>query len=176
MKKIQKPNEPPPPVYQDILSPQINVPEINTTEPEMQRQIPSKTKSGYNLKKIKAMKHLLRDDKLTLQEQLYEEDVQESILKLLVPGKHQLNKEILLVVLQMAEDYFAYGTEQERTEYKQKSIYKMIQPYYRDDPEILDLGIEAVWTKVKKSTKFSRFKRRCYLKLKQFLAGSFFLM
>jgi hypothetical protein len=110
---------------------------------------------------------LLRNDKLLKQEKLFEEDVQSSFLNYLEPGQNQLDEKILLAVLQMSEDYFVYGTNQEREEFKQESIVRMVQKYYRDDPEVLNLGIRSILSQVKKSTKFSRFKKRQWIKIKE---------
>ena len=88
-------------------------------------------------------------------------------LQFIDPDKHQLDEKILLAVLQMSEDYFVYGSEQERNECKSDSISRMVQKYYRDDPEVLNLGIRSIWSQVKKSTKFSRFKKRQWIKLKK---------
>lgn len=137
------------------------------SKPELLKQISSKTKSGYNLKNIKSIKMLLRNDKLLKQEKLFEEDVQSSFLNYLEPGQNQLDEKILLAVLQMSEDYFVYGTNQEREEFKQESIVRMVQKYYRDDPEVLNLGIRSILSQVKKSTKFSRFKKRQWIKIKE---------
>jgi hypothetical protein len=177
MKKLTQPNEPIPVVYRDEVNkglPQINVPDVKLEEVKYVVKIPSKTKSGYNLKAIPVLKSIIRNSKLVEQEKLFEEDVNESVLTFLTPGEHQLDKNVLLAVLQLAENYFCYGTDAERTEFKQKSVYKMVQPYYRDDAEILEMGIDAVISKVKLSTKWSRFVQRQKLRLKEYLKGNFF--
>ena len=92
----------------------------------------------------------MRNSKLLTQEKLFQEDVQTSFLNFLEPGENQLDEKILLAVLQMSEDYFVYGTEKEREQFKTESISRMVQKYYRDDPEVLSLGIRAIWSQVKK--------------------------
>ena len=156
-----------PQAYKDLsLEKEVSL-EKETVKPDLVRQISNKTRSGYNLKNIKVIKILLRNDKLLQQEKLFEEDVQTSFLNFLPHCENQLDEKILLAVLQLAEDYFVYGNESERQQFKTESICRMVQKYYRDDPEVLNLGIRAIWSQVKKSTKFSRFKKRQWIKIKK---------
>jgi hypothetical protein len=171
MKRLNvKPEGEIPTAYKDLIEVSLDKEvslEKETVKPVLLSQISSKTLSGYNLKKIPVLKVMLRNSKLVTQEKLFEEDVQTSFLNFLEPGENQLDERILLAVLQMSEDYFVYGSEQERTEFKTLSISRMVQKYYRDDPEVLNLGIRAIWSQVKKSTKFSRFRKRQLIKIKK---------
>jgi len=133
-------------------------------KPDLEK-ISSKTKTGYNLKKIPVIKKLLRNDKLQKQQQIFEEDVQ-NFLNFVSKEHNQLNQDLLILVLQMSEDYYVYGSKEEREYYKNESIQKMILQYYKNDLSVLQLGIDSVKSKIKKSSAFSRFKTRQFLKLK----------
>ena len=169
MKRLNvKPEGEIPKAYQDLTSVSLDKEvSLEKEKPVLLSQISSKTLSGYDLKRIPVLKKMLRDSKLVTQEKLFEEDVQNSFLQFIDPDKHQLDEKILLAVLQMSEDYFVYGNDLERQECKRDSICKMVQKYYRDDPEVLALGIRSIWNQVKKSTKFSRFKKRQWFKIKK---------
>ena len=176
MKRLNvKPEGEIPKAYQDLtevsLDKEVSLEKVKPVLlSQISSQISSKTLSGYDLKRIPVLKVMLRNSKLITQEKLFEEDVQTSFLKFLEPGENQLDEKILHAVLQMAEDYFVYGSEKEREQFKSESISRMVQKYYRDDHEVLALGIRSIYSQVKRSTRFSRFRKRQWIKLKKICA------
>ena len=177
LKKLnQMPSGPVPEVYK-VNQPTKSTEQTTETkinEENTQENTQENTLFNYNLKKVKSFNNIRRSGKLLEQEQLFETGVYDKFLKFLDPNNHQLDIEILIGVLQMAEEYFVYGNKEERTTAKEASIRKMVTPYFRDDIQILEMMISSVWKHIYKTNWFKRLKRKSILGFKKII-NSFFL-
>lgn len=73
---------------------------------------------------------------------------------------NQLDLDLLVNVLNIAEQYFIYGDKKEREESKAFAVNKLMKKYFRDDEEVLNKMIGSVWRKVNKTNVFKRVMRR----------------
>ena len=141
--------------------------EIVDNEVEELQKVPPKQLKNYNLKNIKSFKQIRRRYKLKNQSMLFVNDLK-VVLDEYKPEDHQLDNDLLVHILNIAEMFFIYGNKKEREEQKSESIKKLMTAYYRDDEELLNVMITTVWNKVKKSNMFKRtwqrFKNKFFLK------------
>jgi len=54
---------------------------------------------------------------------------------------HQLDKELLLHVLNISEAFFIYGNKKERNELQENAVRVLMKPYFCDDGDILEVMI-----------------------------------
>ena len=123
--------------------------------------VPPKSLYGNNLKKIKSFKKLRKGYKLQNQKQIFISDLKE-LLKLFPAENHQYDDELLIEILNIAESFFIYGSEEERENIKNECISELMKPYFKNDQELLLKTIGHIWQHVHKSTLvrrlWSRFK------------------
>ena len=116
MKKLQvtvpKPEGPVPEAYKEF-SIEHQVPKLSKSE----HLVPPKSVYSYNLKKIKSFKQIRRKYRMSNQEAVFVKDLG-VILSEYLPQNHQLDKELLLHILNIAESFFIYGCKKERNELK----------------------------------------------------------
>jgi hypothetical protein len=79
--------------------------------------------------------------------------------------ENDLNDELLVQILNIAESYFIYFNEEERETMKHESVVELMLPYFRNDVKLLEKSISLVWGRVIKTT----WKRRAWSKTKLFL-------
>ena len=104
---------------------------------------------------MKSFKQISHNYKINNQSQIFITDVS-LILKEYESSNYQFNIELLTHVLNLAEQFFIYGTEQERKNNKDLAINSLMKIYFRNDEDLLNSMITTVWTNVKKSNYFKR--------------------
>jgi hypothetical protein len=157
---VSRPEGPVPEAYKDDTKDipiELDVLEINPIQEE--HVVPPKSVYSYNLKKIKSFKQIRRKYKMSNQSQVFLKDLS-LILGEYSPQNHQLDKELLLHVLNISEAFFIYGDKKERNELKENAVRVLMQPYFRDDGDILEVMISSVWSKVKKTNCIKRLIKR----------------
>ena len=155
MKKISKPTGEMPEVYRVNLDTEA----VTETQSVEKTSVPLASVHNYNLKKLKSFKAIRRKYKMNNQLSVFLNDIN-VVLENYKPTDHQLDNELLLHILNIAEKFFIYGSKEEREEMKTGAVNLLMTKYYRDDPEILDLMKASVWHKVTKSNLAKRLLRR----------------
>jgi hypothetical protein len=141
----------------------IPIPQNDNTE------VPPRAIYGHDLKKLKSFKKIRQSAKMINMRNQFIQDL-EPILKFLPPAdeENDLDDDILVEVLELAEQHFFYGNKKEREEQKLDSVIHMMLPYFRDDVKILEKSIKNVYHKVKKLS----YRRRNWKKFKVFFCQS----
>ena len=153
MKKITKQDQELDPIQRELE-------EINIVDYEMEP--PSKV-LDYNLKKLKSFKAIRKKYKQSNQALMFTSAISE-LLKVYVPKNHQFDQDLLITVLNIAEEFFIFGNKEEREDIKRGAVKALMKPYFRDDDELLDIMIMNVWGRVKKTS----LRRRLWKRLKNF--------
>ena len=123
-------------------------------------EIPPKTLFNFDLKKLKSFKKIRQAYKKKNMEFVFVNDLS-VILNEYTPIKdYEFCDELLVQIMNIAEEYFIQKDKTEREESKSKSIKKLMMPYYRDDEKLLDIHISHLYHKVKKSTVIKRLYQR----------------
>lgn len=131
------------------------------------KELPKKKIYGHDLTKMKSFKNLRKNykqDNMKIHFITSLKPILESYIP--VDSENDLNDELLVEILNMAESYFIYFDETEREELKHSSVVELMLPYFHNDEKLMEKMISMVWGRVKKST----WKRRAFSKLKLFLA------
>ena len=160
----------PPPQIRTDLSPSIDEPSLNQ-QPQLTRQpslltneqtnknLPPSSIYGRNLKKIKSYRRLRRNKKISIQKQVFINDLK-SILTEFPVDQHQLDDELLVEVLSIAESYFIYGDKSDREQAKSEAVELLMEPYFRNDNDLFKKTVSHVWRKVQKSNLYKRLWSR----------------
>lgn len=123
-------------------------------------EIPPKTLFNFDLKKLKSFKKIRQAYKQKNMEFVFVNDLS-VILKEYTPVKdYEFCDDLLVQIMNIAEDYFIQKKRADREESKASSIKKLMLPYYRDDEKLLDIHISHLYHKVKKSTLIKRLYQR----------------
>ena len=125
--------------------------------------VPPKSLYGNNLKKIKSFKKLRRGYKLQNQRAIFINDLKQ-LLKQFPAELHQYDDELLIEILNIAESFFIYGTQEERENIKTECIEELMKPYFKNDGELLLKTIGHVWRHVNKSN----LRRRLWARFTNF--------
>lgn len=128
-------------------------------------KIPQKTIYGHNLKKLKSFKKIRQSYKMKNMKATFVNDLS-VILKEYSPNDtdNDLNDELLLEILNIAEEYFIYPyNKQEREQIKKESVFMLMKPYFRNDEILLEKTIKNIWNRVNKSNALKRVYRRIKL-------------
>lgn len=162
MKRLGKtPDDPMPEVY---LKSESNKEETATpTETEI-KSVPPSTVYNYNLKKMSSFKQIRRKYKMSNQQSLFVHDLK-LVLNEYKPVDNDLNSDLLIHTLNIAEQFFIYGSKDERETMKHEAVKSIMMPYFRGDEVLLDKFIIQVWPKVRKSN----IAKRMWSRLKLFL-------
>lgn len=110
---------------------------------------------GHNLKRIKSYKKVRRNKKLSIQGLVFVQDLK-IILSEFPLGEHQLDDELLVEVLSIAESYFVYGSKSEREAAKTEAVMLLMKPYFLDDEKLLKKTVCHTWHRVVKSNAVKR--------------------
>jgi hypothetical protein len=154
------------------VEPTIEYPSKEKQEEFVIDTVPPKTLkslNNYNLKKIKSFKIIRKKYKLNNQTTMFIQDLS-IILKEYEPTKFQLDTDMLVHICNIAEQYFIYGTKEEREEQKLLGVSTLMRPYFKNDTELLLKMMSIVYDKVNKTTLLKRIYRRLlnfFLNLKQ---------
>lgn len=123
-------------------------------------EIPPKTLFNFDLKKLKSFKKIRQAYKKKNMEFVFVNDLS-VILNEYTPIKdYEFCDELLVQIMNIAEEYFIQKSVTEREESKSSSIKKLMLPYYRNDEKLLDIHISHLYHKVKKSTLIKRLYQR----------------
>jgi hypothetical protein len=169
MKKISPPKSELPERYQQALaqakSENDAETEVDISEPEpvfesvqFESKIPPREVHHFDLKRLKSFKQIRQKYKQSNASRVFVKDLS-IVLDEYDPSEHQLDTELLVLVLDIAESYFVYGSKEEREQMKAQSVKTLMLRYFRDEA-VLDKMISSVWHKVKKSTWVKRMYRR----------------
>jgi hypothetical protein len=141
----------------------MKVEEVKVDEIKKVHEVPPNSIYGHNLKSISSYNKLRKGYKLSNQKSIFLTDIK-TILKEFPHDKHQYDDELLVEILNIAEQYFIYGNKDDREKAKEECIKEILLPYFRDDVELLAKTITHVWHKVKKTNVF----KRCWSRFKNF--------
>jgi len=121
--------------------------------------VPPKRVFSHDLKKIKSYRKLRRNFKINNSKLVFVNDMK-AILVCFQLEEHKLDTELLIEVLNIAEQYFIYGNKQERNDCKLEAVRELMLPYFFDNELILDKSIANVYHRVTKSNLAKRVYRR----------------
>ena len=143
----------------------------NTEEPDVYTsyEVPPKKVFDHNLKRLKSFKNIRKAYKCKNLQAIFIDNLS-VLLKEYPPLKseNELNDDLLLEILNIAEEYFIDKSKDVREQQKKDSIKKLMLPYFRNDEMLLEKTISLMQHKVKKSNVFKRvFKRTKFFFLKQ---------
>jgi hypothetical protein len=174
--QVPTPSEPMPEVYRAMVDeakpkPKPQLAEVHLQEHSGAADVPVASIYGHNLRKIKKYKKIRRNRKISVQTQVFINDIS-AILQEFPVGDNTYNDELLTEVLSIAESYFIYGSKQEREEAKSKAVRELMLPYYHDDTFLFEKMVGHVWSGVVKSTWLKRAWKRLGFFLKKIVDSS----
>ena len=137
-------------------------PVLNTQASEL-HVIPPSTLHNHNLKKIKSFRKLRQCKKVDNQQSIFINDMK-SMLDHMKVEDNDLNRELLVEVCNIANEFFIYGDKETRESSKIDSIQQLLLPYFRNDTEILNSIIDSMKHKIIKSN----FVKRAFKRIKNF--------
>jgi hypothetical protein len=158
MKKINKPTDPVPEVYK------LNLDNDEFINSDVNKEVPQKNVFNYDLKKLKSFRVLRKNYKAKNQLSIFLQDM-DKVLNEFDSKTNQLDLDLLVLVLNISEQYFIYGDEKQREEMKSYAVKKLMIKYFRNDEEVLNKMIGSVWQKVSKTNMLKRLFRRISMKL-----------
>lgn len=158
MKRLAKPTtEDMPDAYR-----QMEKKEEEVIQPQfLSNEIPPKQLFNYNLKHLKSFKNIRKLYKNKNLKTTFINDLS-IVLKEYNPKdpQNELNDELLLEVMNIAEEYFIIKNKEERETMKSEVVKTLMLPYFRNDEKLLEKTISHIYHKVKKSTVLKRMWRR----------------
>ena len=178
MKRLSQPSDEMPAVYADIKSPPpptkptpLPMAKIELTDKESEKEedVPPKKVFGHQLTKLKSWKGIRDQKKLSNKGLLFCTSVK-TVLDEFPFETNQLDRQLLILIINMAEAFFCEPTKTSRDEMKKLVIDKLMLPYYRDDPLLLNAMIESVEPYIIKSGRISRLWKRICNRFHFFLA------
>lgn len=122
--------------------------------------VPPSYLHGHSLKKLKSYKDIRSKYKMQNMKQMFVKDLQ-FVLNEFNPTDHQLDDDLLLEVMNLAETFFFYPRDKEdRDRIKLEVIESLMLKYFRDDIVLLHKTIGHISHKVKKSKMINRVWKR----------------
>ena len=143
---------------------------VDTKEPEVVetnelKDIPPKQLFNYNLKQLKSFKKIRQSYKLKNLKYTFLSDMKVVLNEYLPTDKdNQYNDELLIEVLNIAEEFFINKDKVERDTQKKQCVIDLMLPYFNNDKQLLLKTIQLVDHKIKKVGVI----RRLYLRAKIF--------
>jgi len=143
---------------------------VDTKEPEVVetnelKDIPPKQLFNYNLKQLKSFKKIRQSYKLKNLKYTFLSDMKVVLNEYLPTDKdNQYNDELLIEVLNIAEEFFINKDKVERDRQKKQCVIDLMLPYFNNDKQLLLKTIQLVDHKIKKVG----LVRRLYLRAKIF--------
>lgn len=113
------------------------------------------------MKKLTTFKQIKRSYKLESQKAQFLADLDE-LFKHLNVEDHLYDTELLIELMNATEQYFIYGTKDQRDQSKAEVVKEVMLKFFNNDERVLDKFIATVFKKVKKSTLMRRLYRRVY--------------
>jgi hypothetical protein len=139
---------------------------VETKEPEViekneLKEIPPKELFNYNLKQLKSFQKIRQTYKLKNLKYTFLTDMK-LILNEYKPTdqNNQYNDELLIEVLNIAEEYFINKDKFERETYKKDCVIELMLPYFNNDKQLLLKTIQLIDHKIKKVGLFKRLYLR----------------
>ena len=145
---------------------------VESKEPEVVeknelKDTPPKQLFNYNLKQLKCFKKIRQSYKLKNLKYTFLSDMKIVLNEYLPTDKdNQYNDELLIEVLNIAEEYFISKDKVERDTQKKDCVIELLLPYFNNDKQLLLKTIQLVDHKIKKVG----LARRLYLRAKIFFA------
>ena len=139
-------------------SPKSSSTPIASSTPKSFDSIPPKSLFNSNLKQLSSFKDMRKNIKNELQYQEFVRETDEVLKYFDCKGDNKYDHELLLFVMNMAENFFVYEPELGYT--KEKATIELLKPYYNDDEVLIKSIIKLVLKDVKKSTAFRRVYNR----------------
>ena len=143
---------------------------VESKEPEVVeknelKDIPPKQLFNYNLKQLKSFKKIRQSYKLKNLKYTFLSDMKIVLNEYLPTDKdNQYNDELLIEVLNIAEEYFISKNRVERDTQKKDCVIELLLPYFNNDKQLLLKTIQLVDHRIKKVG----LVRRLYLRGKLF--------
>ena len=148
------------PVIQEEVE-EIKEPEPVEVEDELKKYvIPPKKMFNVDLKKLKSFKQIRQKYKKKNMEFVFVNDLKVILDEYSPIKEFEFCDELLVQIMNIAEEYFIQKDKTEREESKLLSIKKLMLPYYRNDEKLLDIHIRHLHHLVKKSNVFKRVYQR----------------
>ena len=122
--------------------------------------IPPKKMFNVDLKKLKSFKQIRQKYKKKNMEFVFVNDLKVILDEYSPIKEFEFCDELLVQIMNIAEEYFIQKDKTEREESKLLSIKKLMLPYYRNDEKLLDIHIKHLKHLVKKSNVFKRVYQR----------------
>ena len=141
---------------------------VETKEPEFVetnelKDIPPKQLFNYNLKQLKSFKKIRQSYKLKNLKYTFLSDMKVVLNEYLPTDKdNQYNDELLIEVLNIAEEFFINKDKTEREVHKKNCVIELLLPYFNNDKQLLLKTIQLVNHRIKKVGLI----RRLYLRAK----------
>ena len=146
---------------------------VESKEPEVVeknelKDIPPKQLFNYNLKQLKSFKKIRQSYKLKNLKYTFLSDMKIVLNEYLPTDKdNQYNDELLIEVLNIAEEFFINKDRVERDTQKKECVIDLMLPYFNNDKQLLLKTIQLVDHKIKKVG----LSRRLYLRAKIFFCN-----
>ena len=129
------------------------------------KDVPPKQLFNYNLKQLKSFKKIRQSYKLKNLKYTFLSDMKIVLNEYLPTDKdNQYNDELLIEVLNIAEEYFISKDKVERDTQKKDCVIELLLPYFNNDKQLLLKTIQLVDHRIKKVG----LVRRLYLRGKLF--------
>lgn len=131
--------------------------EVSFEETEPVSELP-KSKLYKRLKKLSSFKQIKKDFKLRSQKDVFVGDIK-ALLSHLKLSEHEFDTELLVEVMNACEEFFIYGSKEEREASKYEAVLDVMMPFFKDE-KILSEFMKTVDNKVKKSSVLRRLFQR----------------
>jgi len=112
------------------------------------------------LKKLSSFKQIKKNYKLESQKEQFVNDLK-MLFKHLDVQEHKFDTELLLELLNSTEEYYVYGSKEEREKQKDSTVKELMLPFFENE-KILMSFVNTLQDKVKKSNMFRRFVKRVF--------------
>ena len=128
---------------------------VETKEPEVVetnelKDIPPKQLFNYNLKQLKSFKKIRQSYKLKNLKYTFLSDMKVVLNEYLPTDKdNQYNDELLIEVLNIAEEFFINKDKTEREVHKKDCVIELLLPYFNNDKQLLLKTIQLVDHRIK---------------------------
>ena len=143
----------------------VEIKEPEVVETNELKDIPPKQLFNYNLKQLKSFKKIRQSYKLKNLKYTFLSDMKIVLNEYLPTDKdNQYNDELLIEVLNIAEEYFISKDKVERDTQKKDCVIELLLPYFNNDKQLLLKTIQLVDHRIKKVG----LVRRLYLRGKLF--------
>ena len=130
--------------------------------------LPAKNLYGIDLKQLKSFKKLRQNFKKQELKTVFLHDVKQILSQLDCNGEDRFNSDLLVAILNLAEQFFVYPkNREEREQLKLESVIELMLPFFDNNQEYLVNAIGNVSNQVKKSNVLKRVYARMKLFFRQ---------